>query len=76
MLPEQVSYRVWLVLPGLVISVWKTRTSGMSTATPGEPDFFNKRNPERDALERLMRNDRVVISVITLMEVRRGWNPE
>jgi predicted nucleic acid-binding protein len=48
----------------------------MSTATPGEPDFFNKRNPERDALERLMRNDRVVISVITLMEVRRGWNPE
>jgi predicted nucleic acid-binding protein len=39
-------------------------------------DFFNKRNPERDTLERLMRNERVVISVITLLEVRRGWNPD
>jgi predicted nucleic acid-binding protein len=39
-------------------------------------DFFNRHNPGRGMLERLMERERVVISVITLMEVRRGWNPD
>jgi predicted nucleic acid-binding protein len=39
-------------------------------------DFFNKHNTVPNNMEQFLRKEKVVISAITFMEVRRGWNPE
>ena len=39
-------------------------------------DFFNKKGSGHRLIERLIDTEKVVISAITLMEVRRGWDTE